>query len=189
MSQSYKDRLNSNIFKNIFPEEVLDVEYFEELKNKTIRSYHEVKQIGHGFQVNDVVAYDTKKGYYKPLASANTKDIKGIVSKVRNADIFTLMDEGQLPYPHLNFVDTTILYLSDKNPGQLCHYKDIENMTYIPIAVCAGDSIIINILGGASGTPLAPYEPKTEAPDDFEPYSQQDLDDIIAILWGGPYAD
>ncbi len=184
MLQSYKDRLNSNIFKNIFPEEVLDVEYFEELKDKTINSYSEIKQANHGFQVNDVIAYDAKKGYYKPLATKDTKNIIGIVSSVKNNNIFTLMTEGRFEYSSLSFTDTTILYLSDKQAGKMVHYKDIENTSYIPIAIYTDNSIIVNILDGVFGAPLAPYENIQNPSENFEHYDNSELQEVIDTIIG-----
>lgn len=180
-----KERLNSNIFKNIFAEPVYDLGRIEELEKNCIRSNKEVKQLNHGFHIGDVLSL--RDGHYA-LAVADdvhrTERICGIVTFVRSESIFTLMDSGRLPYEHLDFKDTTILYLSDKNPGKMCHYKEIDNMTYIPIAIYTEDSIIINILDGASGTFLHPYDERID--DDtqnYENYTQAELDSAIATIW------
>jgi len=181
---SRKDRLNSNIYANIFPEEVLNVDYIEKLKENTIISCNEVRQENHGFQINDVVAYNSKDGYFKPLATKNTRDIIGVVSSVRNENIFTLMTEGRLEYPSSPFTDTTILYLSDKQAGKMVHYKDIENTSYIPIAIYTDRSIIINILDGVFGAPLAPYGNVQELPENFEHYDTSELQEVIDTIIG-----
>lgn len=184
------DRLNSNIYKNIFPEEVIDLEYIEQLKSKTRHFISEVIQEDHGLSVNDVVSIRNNK-YVPAIANDIYKfeAIQGIVSSVRNKDIFTLVSRGRLPYQNVSFNDTTVLYLSDKNPGKVCHYKEIDNMTYIPIAIYTDGSIIINIMDGTTGAPLAPYDKNQEETQKFESYTQADLDDIIGILWGGPHED
>lgn len=184
MSNLQKDRLNSNIYKNIFPEEVLDINFIETLKANTIHSSQEIKQKNHEFSVGDVLM-KVNNQYVRAVAndSLKTNRICGIVSAIRSTDIFTLIDSGQIPYPHQFFNDTTVLYLSDKVPGQLCHYKDIDNMTYIPIAIYTDNSIIINILEGTNGAPLAPYDTLPEEAQKFERYSIADLNDIINSAW------
>lgn len=178
-----KQRLNSNIYKNIFPSEVMDVEYLEDLRNRTLLSVSEIKQDNHGFNVGDVI---TRRDGIYVLAIADdthkTEKIYGVVTAVRTESIFTLMDSGKLPYAHLDFEDTTILYLSDKNPGKMCHYREIDNMTYIPIAVYTGNSIIINILDGATGAFLYPYGASENNTQDFENYTQAELDNVVNVI-------
>lgn len=165
------------------------------------------EKIGEEYVRTDLVSTNIQFEYQKAIAKSlvsthtstkngkvmNTRDdeyrIVGIVTAVKNENIFTLMDEGQLDWPYLDFDDTTVLYLSDKNPGKVCHYKEIDNMTYIPIAIYTDGSIIINIMDGTTGAPFAPYDKNQEETQEFEPYTQADLDDIIGILWGGPHED
>ena len=92
------------------------------------------------------------------------------------------MDTGKIEYQHLDYVDTSILYLSDKIPGKLVHYSNINNKTYVPVAIYADDKIIVNIQQGSIGDKLAPYIPESS---NFEKYEQQDLDDIVTQIIGG----
>ena len=86
------------------------------------------------------------------------------------------MSTGKYDYHHLDFNDTSIIYLSDKEPGKLVHYSEITNTVYVPIAIYTNDSIIINIQQGSIGDTLAPYEPNKT---DFELYTQNELDNLI----------
>lgn len=109
--------------------------------------------------------------------------IVGIVTAVKSKDIFTVIDQGYLDWPHLDFDDTTVLYLSDKIPGKTCHYREIDNLTYIPIAIYTDNKIIINILDGATGAPLLPYKDVSYT-QDFESYTQAELDTVEIAVWG-----
>lgn len=163
------------------------------------------RKIGEAYVRTDLVKEDTGTEYQKALATPklfgyhnNDKTdritferiaeykIVGIVTSIKSKDIFTVMDEGYLNWLHLDFDDTTILYLSDKNPGKMCHYREIDNMTYIPIAIYTDDSIIINILDGVSGSKLAPYEKPVSDTQDFENYTQAELDSVVTAIWGVP---
>lgn len=177
-------RLNSNIYKNIFPEEVSDMEYINKIIDDMPNTSESVKQNNHGFAVGDVVYFDAATGVYqKALAENSDKAIvAGVVSKVKNSNIFTLMTTGIIEYQHLDYVDTSILYLSDKIPGKLVHYTAINNKIYIPIAIYADNKFIINIQQGTIGDELAPYEPEIT---NFDTYTMSELDDVINLIKGG----
>lgn len=176
-------RLNSNIYKNIFPETVSDMEYINKIISETPTSTESLSQLNHGLQIGDVVYLDDDGLYKKALAeNSNKSNVAGIVSKVNSLNTFTLMNTGKIDYQHLDYTDTSILYLSDKIPGKLVHYSNIDNMTYIPVAMYADNKIIVNIQQGSTGDYLAPYEQEIT---NFDPYEQQDLDDIISQIKGG----
>ena len=176
-------RLNSNIYKNIFPEVVTDMEYINKIIGNIPTSTASIHQDNHNLQIGDVVYLDDDKLYKKALAeNTNKSNVVGVVSKVNSSNVFTLMNTGKVDYQHLDYTDTSILYLSDKIPGKLVHYSNISNTIYIPVAIYADNKIIVNIQQGSVGDTLAPYEQEVT---NFETYDIQDLDDIINQTIGG----
>ena len=176
-------RLNSNIYKNIFPEVVTDMEYINKIIDDIPTSTASIHQDNHNLQIGDVVYLDDDKLYKKALAeNTNKSNVVGVVSKVNSSNVFTLMNTGKIDYQHLDYTDTSILYLSDKIPGKLVHYSNISNTIYVPVAIYADNKIIVNIQQGSIGDTLAPYEQEIT---NFETYDIQDLDDIINQTIGG----
>lgn len=176
-------RLNSNIYKNIVPEIVSDMEYINKIIDNIPTSTASIHQDNHNLQIGDAVYLDDDKLYKKALAeNSNKSNVVGIVSKVNSPNVFTLMNTGKIDYQHLDYTDTSILYLSDKIPGKLVHYSNISNTVYVPVAIYAGNQIIVNIQQGSVGDTLAPYEQEIT---NFETYNKQDLDDIINQTIGG----
>ena len=177
------NRLNSNIYKNIFPEVVTDMEYINKIIDNIPTSTASIHQDNHNLQIGDVVYLDDDKLYKKALAeNTNKSNVVGVVSKVNSSNVFTLMNTGKIDYQHLDYTDTSILYLSDKIPGKLVHYSNISNTVYVPVAIYADNKIIVNIQQGSVGDTLAPYEQEIS---NFETYDIQDLDDIINQTIGG----
>ena len=176
-------RLNSNIYKNIFPEVVTDMEYINKIIDNIQTSTASIHQDNHNLQIGDVVYLGNDKLYKKALAeNTNKSNVVGVVSKVNSSNVFTLMNTGKIDYQHLDYTDTSILYLSDKIPGKLVHYSNISNTVYVPVAIYADNKIIVNIQQGSVGDTLAPYEQEIS---NFETYDIQDLDDIINQIIGG----
>lgn len=176
-------RLNSNIYKNIFPEIVTDMEYINKIIDNIPTSTASIHQDNHNLQIGDVVYLDDDKLYKKALAeNTNKSNVVGVVSKVNSSNVFTLMNTGGIDYQHLDYTDTSILYLSDKIPGKLVHYSNISNTVYVPVAIYADNKIIVNIQQGSVGDTLAPYEQEIT---NFETYDIQDLDDIINQITNG----
>ena len=177
------NRLNSNIYKNIFPEVVTDMEYINKIIDNIPTSTASIHQDNHNLQIGDVVYLDDDKLYKKALAeNTNKSNVVGVVSKVNSSNVFTLMNTGKIDYQHLDYTDTSILYLSDKIPGKLVHYSNISNTVYVPVAIYADNKIIVNIQQGSVGDTLAPYEQEIS---NFETYDIQDLNDIINQTIGG----
>ena len=176
-------RLNSNIYKNIFPEVVTDMEYINKIIDNIPTSTASIHQDNHNLQIGDAIYLDDDKLYKKALAeNTNKSNVVGVVSKVNSSNVFTLMNTGKIDYQHLDYTDTSILYLSDKIPGKLVHYSNISNTVYVPVAIYADNKIIVNIQQGSVGDTLAPYEQEIS---NFETYDIQDLDDIINQTIGG----
>lgn len=177
------NRLNSNIYKNIFPEEVINMDFINKSLANTIISTEDIRQDNHGLSVKDFVYLDDDGLYKKALAEESTRaNVVGIVSKVAGPNVFTLMDSGTIPFDHLDYNDTTILYLSDKIPGKAVHYSEISNTIYIPVAVYIEDKIIIHLQQGSIGDILAPYEKEEQS---FETYTEQELNDVINQITNG----
>lgn len=174
-----RKRLNSNIYKNIFGFDVMDYTMIASKLQNQITSLNEIKQENHGFSAGDVLYKDSNGNYGKALANADRSNVVGIVTKVASSDIFTLMSTGVMEYEYLPYKDTTILYLSDRLEGKLAHYLDIYNKVYVPVAIYINKKIILNIQSGISGVYLQPYSDEAR----FEPYSKEDIDDIIETVW------
>lgn len=169
-------RTNSNIYKNIFPEEITNIDYINNFISNTPTTIYDVTQNNHGFTIHDVIYLDANGLYQKAIAEDSEKAFAiGIVTNVFDNNTFTLMKSGRFNYKHLEYDDTSILYLSDKIPGKLVHYTEISNMVYVPIAIYTDNSIIINIQQGSIGSELAPYTNDIE----FDFYSQSELNDVV----------
>lgn len=177
-------RVNSNIYKNIFPEEVFNMDYLNKSFANVIASTNDIRQENHGLSVNDFVYFDsTDNRYKKALAEDSTRaNVVGLVSNVAGPNVFTLMNSGKVTFDTLDYNDTTILYLSDKTPGKAVHYSEISNTIYIPIAIYIENNIIVSLQQGSIGDVLAPYEKEEQ---DFENYTEQDLNDIITQVTNG----
>ena len=177
-------RLNSNIYKNIFPEEVFNIDYLNKSFANVIASTNDIRQENHGLSVNDFVYFDsTDNRYKKALAEDSTRaNVIGLVSNVAGPNVFTLMKSGKVTFDTLDYNDTTILYLSDKTPGKAVHYSEISNTVYIPIAIYIENNIIVSLQQGSIGDMLVPYEKEEQ---DFENYTEQDLNDIITQVTNG----
>ena len=177
-------RVNSNIYKNIFPEEVFNMDYLNKSFANVIASTNDIRQENHGLSVNDFVYFDTTDNRYKKaLAEDSTRaNVVGLVSNVAGPNVFTLMKSGKVTFDTLNYNDTTILYLSDKTPGKAVHYSEISNTVYIPIAIYIENNIIVSLQQGSIGDVLVPYEKEEQ---DFENYTEQDLNDIITQVTNG----
>ena len=146
------------------------------LRRDVSTTIYDVTQNNHGFTIHDVIYLDANGLYQKAIAEDSEKAFAiGIVTNVFDNNTFTLMKSGRFNYKHLEYDDTSILYLSDKIPGKLVHYTEISNMVYVPIAIYTDNSIIINIQQGSIGSELAPYTNDIE----FDFYSQSELNDVV----------
>lgn len=177
MVDSTSDRLNSNIFKNIFPEIVINMDIINSLEKNVKTSLYDVTQENHGFSIGDVLYEKTKGVYDKALADNSEKSIiAGVVTKVPSVNVFTLLTSGIIEYTKADFTDSSTLYLSNTTPGLMTHYLNISNTMYIPVGIYAGEKVIISIQQGSIGAELAPYDSYVDV---FESYTQAELDDVI----------
>ncbi len=172
------NRLNSNIYKNIFPEPAIDLTFILQKMDSTLTTANDVLQENHGFEIGDVLYLDNDKKYKKAIAEDSNKSIVvGVVTHIIGRHVFTLMTSGTIPYNGPNYTDTSILYLSDKHPGKMAHYTEIENTVYVPIGVYANDKLLISTQDGSIGDKLLPYN--ENATLGFEMYTEAELNDII----------
>lgn len=182
------NRLNTNIYKNIFPEEPFDMSYIADTMDNTITTTNDIKQESHNLSIYDVVYLDTDGKYKKAIAENSKRGFPvGVVSGIPSPHVFTLITTGLVQYDRVyTYDDTSILYLSDKEPGKLVHYEEIDNTIYIPIAVYTNQGIIVNILQGSIGNKMLPYEQTVQT---FEPYSLYEINQLIVQVKEGVIDD
>lgn len=180
-SVNIEGRLNTDIFRNIFSQIIYDCEKIEERFDAELTSFNEIRQQNHGLSVYDFVYKDTDGRYKKALADGSIKsNVAGMVVSVANSDVFGIADTGMYDYETLPYKDSTILYLSDRAPGQLRHYLDIAATIYIPMAIYTDSKIILNIQQGVSGTRLHPYNEQSVS--SFDTYTQEELDEAVKAV-------
>lgn len=178
-------RLNSNIYKNIFAENVIDMTLILARLEDALTSPNQVLQEDHGVSVRDVVFLGDDGLYHKSKADClETAHVSGIVTQVSSKNVFTVMDVGRIPWEHQPFIDTTTLYLSDTVAGELCHYENLRGTIIVPVGIYISDTIVINIQQGSTGAQLYPYE-KQEENNNFDHYTLAEINSIInAVDWG-----
>ena len=154
-----QDRVNTNIYKNIFEQFVFDL---FDLQNKLVNDPYErisnVFQIDHGFELYDVIKINENGTYKKAIATEEDYDAVGIVSEIINKNEFIITTHGQIDYEFVSASDSTVLYLSDSEPGKLVTYEDITTEFYTPIGFINGDKIMINIMDSSVGNTLKKYQ-------------------------------
>lgn len=173
-------RLNSNIYRNLFPEEMMDFKEIEKQIENVPNSYNEIWQVNHNFMVNDIL-YKGSDGIYGKAIADNTEksNVTGMVTHVSSNNKFTLMDVGIYPYMKLPYKDSTILYLHDRIPGFMCHYLDLRDKTYIPVGIYVDGKVLLNIQNGISGIELQPYDAVSTF---FETYSREELNGVVEVI-------
>lgn len=169
-------RKNSNIYKNIFPHTVEDYYDIIAKENDIKNTIVQVQQYAHGLSKYDIVYCDEYGAIQKALAmdgiSANAI---GIISEVKDNYEFSLMTSGRIP-SDITIEGSSIIYLSDTEPGKMVSYQDIKNGVYIPVGYYIGGAIVVNIQQGSVGGELKPYH---EVFYNLEPYTEQEIDDTI----------
>lgn len=178
-----ENRKNTNIYKNIFPDEPFDMDVAYKYEQQLEKVVLDITQEKHGFAVGNVLC--VIDGVYKKARAEDSPlgHPVGIVCKVISENEFQLMKSGTMPYKEQSFTDTTILYLSNLVAGGLGHYKYITNKVYVPVAFYLDGKIIVSIQQGSAGSDLAPYEEYENV--SFEPYTESELNDCVAIVLGG----
>ena len=167
------DKLNSNIYKNPEEQHVLDLTTIGTIE---IISNQEIVQEKHCFYIGDVVYYDIALKRFALAMARNTteSEVVGLVSRIVNNDTFVLTNVGVLYTDRYTFPEGTVLYLSDVNPGKLVSIAP----DYVkPVAIQTTNGIIIDIVRGWTD------EHSVLQPLEYEPYTQDELDEIISNIW------
>lgn len=182
------DRVNSNIYKNIFPEEVFNAIFLNQSLDDLPITNNDINQKDHGLATGNVVYCDSNGLYKKALAENSEKAFPvGIVASVSSRNVFTLIRAGKISNTlKYNYEDTSVLYLSDTIPGKLVHYNDIKNKVYIPVAVYTNQGIIVNIQEGTMGDKMKEYGVFQDT-DSFNSYTQEELDEVVIQIRDGVF--
>lgn len=162
-------RRNSNIYKNIFPYTVKD--YYDIITSKTEDSSEIITQENHGLQKLDVVAYNSN-GLLEKVTNSHDY-IAGVISEVHSNDKVTLMFSGYIK-ADLNVTKSSILYLSDTEPGKLV--TNVDNNIYVPVGTYIGTGIIVNIQQASIGDSLHEYK---ESFYSMDAYTTEELESFI----------
>ena len=174
------DRVNSNIYKNIFSHIIFDVYSIQDkLQVYPYKKLNNIFQINHNFDLYDFVYID-KYGYYqKGIAnSEETYAVVGMVYEIIDEHNFILMTNGIIDNPFKFESDSGVIYLSDINPGECTTYENISNSFYTPVGFHNDNKLIINILDSSVGDTLKLYQ-ETNMTQNFARLSEQDINDII----------
>lgn len=170
-----KDKKNSTIFKNPYEQDLYDFSFVGayQVLDKTIQ----LEQFGHGFQVGDVIYYNVKlKKFDKALAiNAMEAEVCGVVSEILGTNTFQILTEGLLETDKYNFAVDTPLYLSESTPGKLMSIAPANIVKQVATQVSGG--IIIDIQRGWK------ISEEEFTDEELEPYTQEELDEIIANVW------
>lgn len=173
------NRVNSNIYKNIFPADTINIDYIDSVKQDTSRNI--IQQNGHGLSQGKFVFMDND-GLYK-LSCADRTDragVDGIVSEVIDDNTFVLQKSGKYPWYDMGWEETTVVYLSDTEPGGIKHYASIQTRIFTPVGLFVGDSIIICPQQSSQGINIREYDNESWV---FESYTGQELLDTIKEVY------
>ena len=166
--------LNTNIYKNVFKQQVSDLSFVGQVKyqgdNMTFT------QESHKFQPGDVLYYDAvSKKFDKALAiNAIESEVCGVVSEVVDVDNFVLSTSGYVKLDRYQFEIDKPLYLSEHVPGKL--QSIIPTTVAKQIATQSHNGIMIDIQRGFKISDI-------EIDFSLEPYTREELDEIIKNVW------
>lgn len=168
------ERYNSTIYKNPQDQHIFDLSQLGTLiyAGGSVR----IDQDNHFFQIGDVLYYNIKeKKFAKAVAVNNIEsEVCGIVSEVINKDAFVVLSEGLLETDKYTFNEGTELFLSDAHPGKLVSIPPSNIIKQI--AIQATNGIIVDIQRGFRTI-------KPPATEEMEPYTKEELDEIIKNIW------
>ena len=166
---------NSVIFKNPYDRMLHDITFAGTYDK--VDTTIQIEQITHGFQVGEALYYDVKdKTFAKALAiNSIESEVCGVVSEVIGVNTFRILTEGYLKTDKYSFVLDTPLYLSESTPGKLTSIapKGIVKQ----VATQTSNGIIIDIQRGYK------ISDTTVEDEELEPYTQEELDEIIQNIW------
>ncbi len=152
-----QDRVNTNIYKNIFDSFLFDLYNFQTILNGPYKQETTIFQYNHGFQMYDLLRLNQSGLYEKGIATESKYDVIGMVTQVLNDHEFILTTYGPIE-TNINFnSDSGILYLSDTQEGKFCTYEELTSNFYTPIGFYTGNTITLNILDSSVGDVLKKY--------------------------------
>lgn len=175
-----QDRVNTNIYKNIFDSFLFDLYDFQTIFNDPYKQETTTFQYNHGFRVYDLLRLNQNGLYEKGIATESKYDIIGMVTKVLNDHEFILTTYGQIK-TNISFdSDSGILYLSDTQEGKFCSYEELTSNFYTPIGFYTGNTITLNILDSSVGEVLKKYHDTIYEYEQSLPYiTETEKQDII----------
>lgn len=174
------DRVNSNIYKNIFSHLIFDVYSIQDkLITYPYKKLNSIFQMNHNFEIYDFVYIDKYGFYQKGIAnSEETYAVVGMVYEIIDEDNFVLMTNGIINNPFEFESDSGIIYLSDIEPGKCTTYENIHSMLYTPLGFHNDNKLIVNILDSSIGDTLKLYQ-ENFISQNLARLSNQDINDII----------
>lgn len=175
-----QDRVNTNIYKNIFDNFLFDLYNFQTILNGPYKQETTIFQYNHGFQVYDLLRLNQNGLYEKGIATESKYDVIGMVTEVLNDHEFVLTTYGQIK-TNISFdSDSGILYLSDTQEGKFCSYEELVSNFYTPIGFYTGNTITLNILDSSVGEVLKKYHDTIYEYEQSLPYiTEAEKQDII----------
>lgn len=177
------ERVNSNIYKNLFETILYDLFYIQEQMYYPYHKDNTITQFNHGFVLYDIISLCPNGLYKKSLATEELYNAIGVVTQVINQDNFVLSTYGEFNASDFNInnitSDSGILYLSETNAGTLTHYERINNKFYTPVGFKNHNKVVINILDSSIGDTLLTYKDNIFVQNSLTFLTNNDLEDIV----------
>jgi hypothetical protein len=166
--------LNTNIYKNVFNKQVSDLSFIGQVKYQG--DSMEFTQERHNFQPGDVLYYDAVSKKFDKALAINTveSELCGVVCEIVDVDTFVLTTSGYVKLDKYQFDIDKPLYLSENVPGKLQSIAPVSVVKQI--ATQSYNGIIVDIQRGFKIS-------DTEIDFSLEPYTQEELDEIIKNVW------
>lgn len=175
-----QDRVNTNIYKNIFDSFLFDLYNFQTILNGPYKQETTIFQYNHGFQIYDLLRLNQSGLYEKGIATESKYDVIGMVTQILNDHEFVLTTYGPIETNISFSSDSGILYLSDIQEGKFCTYEKLTSNFYTPIGFYTGNTITLNILDSSVGDVLKKYcDTVYEHEQDLPHITETDKQDII----------
>jgi hypothetical protein len=175
-----QDRVNTNIYKNIFDSFLFDLYNFQTILNGPYKQETTIFQYNHGFQIYDLLRLNQSGLYEKGIATESKYDVIGMVTQILNNHEFVLTTYGPIETNISFSSDSGILYLSDTQEGKFCTYEELASNFYTPIGFYTGNTITLNILDSSVGDVLKKYCDTVYEHERNLPYiTETDKQDII----------
>ena len=175
-----QDRVNTNIYKNIFDSLLFDLYNFQTILNGPYKQETTIFQYNHGFRIYDLLRLNQNGLYEKGIATESKYDVIGMVTQILNDHEFVLTTYGPIETNISFSSDSGILYLSDTQEGKFCTYEELTTNFYTPIGFYTGNTITLNILDSSVGDVLKKYcDTVYEHEQDLPHITETDKQNII----------